>query len=191
MSIRIRYALLVLVPVLAAVAAGFALLWQAAISAGQASPSVPPPYPAVPQPYPTSPPGTPPPTGLATIDACDLLTTEEATSLGVPPQGRPDEIVGLRRCDWGTEEGGPSTTINEDLGIDGLNLDDASSVTDITVGQHQAKRVVEGSGPGYCNVIFAVGDSANVSVLALYLNDTPRACATADQAAALIEPKLP
>lgn len=184
MSIRIRFALLVLAVVLVLAAAGVAL-WRAAIPVGQASPSVPPTYPTSP------PPVAPPPTGLATIDACDLLTAEEATSLGVPPQGRPDEIVGLRRCDWGTEEGGPSTTINEDLGIDGLVLTDASSVTDITIGRHQAKRAVETSGPGYCSVYFAIGDTANVSVTALYLNDTPRACSVADRAAALIEPKLP
>lgn len=54
-----------------------------------------------------------------------------------------------------------------------------------------AKRALETSEPGYCDVIFAVGDSVNVSVLALYLNDTPRACSAVDQAAAFIEPKLP
>lgn len=66
-----------------------------------------------------------------------------------------------------------------------------SSVTDITIGRHQAKRAVETSGPGYCSVYFAICDTANVSVTALYLNDTPRACSVADRAAALIEPKLP
>ncbi|MGH3914678.1 MAG: DUF3558 family protein [Pseudonocardiaceae bacterium] len=137
------------------------------------------------------PPSTALTTALAAIEACDLLTHEEATSLGVPAQGAPEEILGLRRCDWATQEGTVSTGINEELGIDGLNLDDASSVSDVTIGRHQAKRVVEGSGPGYCSVAFAVGDSANISVLALYLNDTPHACAIADRAAALIEPKLP
>ncbi|MGH3811505.1 MAG: DUF3558 family protein [Pseudonocardiaceae bacterium] len=137
------------------------------------------------------PPDATPQAGLAAIEACKLLTAEEATSLGVPPQGRPEEIVGLRRCDWGGAEGGVSTGINGGLGIDGLNLADASSVADVTIGRHQAKRAVEGSGPGYCEVIFAVGNSANVAVTALYLNDTSRACAAADQAAAFVEPKLP
>lgn len=134
---------------------------------------------------------TAPPSGLAAIEACELLTTQDASSLSLPPSEPARDILGLRRCDWVGPDGGVSTTINEDLGIDGLNLADASSVTDVTIGRHQAKRVVEGSGPGYCDVIFAVGDSANVSVLASYLNDTPRACAVADQAATLIEPKLP
>lgn len=137
------------------------------------------------------PPNADSPTGLAAIEACDLLTAQEASSLNVPPQGRAEEVLGLRRCDWGGAEGGVSTAIDEELGIDELVLSDASSVTDIAIGQHQARRAVETSGPGYCRVIFAVGDNANVSVLALYLNDTPRACAAADQAAVLIEPKLP
>jgi len=136
-------------------------------------------------------PDTTQPTGLAAIDACDLLTAQEATSLGAPPQGHADEILGLRSCDWVTPEGVVSTTIDEELGIDELALSDASNITNVTIGRHRAKRALEASGPGYCDIFFAIGDSANLSVSALYLNDTPRACAVADQAAALIEPKLP
>ncbi|HWR48019.1 MAG TPA: DUF3558 family protein [Pseudonocardiaceae bacterium] len=132
-----------------------------------------------------------PPTGLAAIQACDLLTVQELGSLGVPAQGRPETVVGLRRCDWGDHEGGIAIGIDEQGGIDNLNLADASSVTDVMIGRHRAKRAVEGSGPGYCDVHFAVGDTASVTVQALYLNDTPRACAAADRAAAFVEPKLP
>lgn len=182
MSIRTRLAPLVVV-----LAAGCSVP-EAGTPAGEPSVSVPPlPSQASPPPDTRS----QSPTGLAAIEACDLLTPEEATSLGVPAQGDAEEILGLRRCDWATAEGTVSTGINEELGIDGLNLADASSVTDITIGSHQAKRVVEGSGPGYCDVFVAVGDSANVGASALYLNDTLRACAVADQAAALVEPKLP
>ncbi|MGQ0778275.1 MAG: DUF3558 family protein [Pseudonocardiales bacterium] len=131
------------------------------------------------------------PNGMAAIEACDLLTAQEAGSLGVPPQGQANEILGLRSCDWTTPEGVVSTTIDEELGTDDLVLSDASSITGVTIGRHQAKRAVEISGPGYCDVFFAVGDSANVSVSALYLGDTSRACSVADQAAALVEPKLP
>lgn len=177
MSLRTYLAPLVLV-----LAAASCSLPQAPIPPGEPG-SVPPHVPALSS--------VASPTGLAAIQACDLLTAEEATSIGVPPQGRPDEIVGLRSCDWGDHEGGPSTTIDEELGIDELVLTDASSVSDLTIGRHQAKRALETSGPGFCGVYLAVGDSANVSVVALYLNDTPRACAVADQAAVLIEPKLP
>jgi len=132
-----------------------------------------------------------PPTDLAAIQACDLLTAQELGSLGVPAQGRPETILGLRRCDWGDHEGGVATGIDEQSGIDKLNLVDASSVTNVTIGRHRAKRAVEDSGPGYCDVHFAVGDTASVTVQALYLKDTPRACAAADRAAAFVEPKLP
>ncbi|MGH3911156.1 MAG: DUF3558 family protein [Pseudonocardiaceae bacterium] len=132
------------------------------------------------------------PTGLTAIQACDLLTPEEVTSLGMRPHGRPESVVGLRRCDWSIPGGdGVSTAIDEEGGIDDFNFADASSVTEATIGRHTAKRAVETSGPGYCGVHFAVGGTASVSVTALYLNDTSRACAAADQAAAFVEPKLP
>ncbi len=181
MSNRIDFAALILVALVAGCSAP-----QAGTPASEPSPANPPPSPAVPQPTVTS------PAGLAAIEACDLLTSQEAGSLGMRPQGEAETVLGLRRCDWTTPRGdGVSTSINERRGIDKLNLADASSVTDIRIGRHRAKRAPETSGPGYCQVVFAVGDTANVSVLALYLNDTARACAVADRAAALVEPKLP
>lgn len=141
---------------------------------------------------PSLPPAFPPPAGLAALQACDLLTAQEASSLGMRPQGQAEEILGLRRCAWTTPEGdGLSTGINEKLGIDGLNLADVSRVTDVAIGRHRAKRALDSSEPGYCEIIFAVDDTANVSVLALYPNDTARACAVTDRAAVLVESKLP
>jgi hypothetical protein len=180
MSLRAYLALLLLVPA----AVGCSVPGTGAPGA-EPDTSVPPPAETSP------PPSTAQPSGLAAIEACDLLTATEATSVGVPPQGHADEILGLRSCDWTTPEGVVSTTIDEELGIDELELADASSVTDVTIGRHRAKRALETSGPGYCDVFFAIGESANLSVSALYLDDTPRACAVADQAAALVEPKLP
>lgn len=181
MNIRTDFAALVLIALVAGCSAP-----QAGTPASEPSPANPPPSSAGP------PPAVPSPSGLAAIEACDLLTTQETSSLGMRPQGRAETVLGLRRCDWTTPGGGGvSTSINDRRGIDKLNLADASSVTDIRIGRHQAKRALEGSGPGYCQVVFAVGDTANVSVLALYLNDTARACAVADRAAALVEPKLP
>lgn len=148
-------------------------------------------------PGPSTPPLSPPsagtsPTGLAALKACELLTAQEASSLGMRPQGQAEEILGLRRCAWTTPEGdGLSTGINEKLGIDGLNLADVSRVTDVAIGRHRAKRALDNSEPGYCEIIFAVDDTANVSVLALYPNDTARACAVTDRAAVLVESKLP
>ncbi len=181
MSIRTGIAALVLVVVVASCAVP-----QAGIPAREPGPSGPPLSPASTLPTVAS------PAGLAEIEACDLLTAQEASSLGMRPQGRAEKILHLRRCDWTTPGGGGVTTgINERLGIDGLNLADASSVTDVRIGRHQAKRALDGIGRGYCEIDFAVGDTANVSVLAMYLNDTARACAVADQAAVLVESKLP
>jgi hypothetical protein len=170
---------------LALVLAASCSLPQAAIPDSESGSSVPPSATS------SAPSGAAPTTGLATIQVCELLTAEEAVSLRVPAQGHPDTVLGLRRCDWDTTEGGISTGINEKLGINGVVLTRASSITNITIGRHRAKRAVGVSGPGYCDVFFEVGDTANVTVQALYLNDTPRACAAADRAAAFVEPKLP
>jgi hypothetical protein len=169
------------------------VLLVAGCSAPQAANPSRAPGPSAPPLPPASPPPTViPPAGLAALQACDLLTAQEASSLGMRPQGDAAEIFGLRRCDWTTPGGGGvSTGINEHLGIDGLNLADASRVTNVTIGRHRAKRALDGIGPGYCEIDFAVGDTANVSVLALYLNDTARACAVTDRAAVLVESKLP
>ncbi len=181
MSIRTGIAALVLVPLVVGCSAP-----HAGIPAREPGPSGSPLSPASPLPTVAS------PAGLAAIEACDLLTAQEASSLGMRPQGRAEKISYLRRCGWTTPGGGGvSTGINEHLGIDGLNLADASSVTDVRIGRHQAKRALDGIGRGYCEIDFAVGDTANVSVLALYRNDTARACAVADQAAVLVESKLP
>lgn len=132
------------------------------------------------------------PAGLATIEACELLTDQEADSLGMRPPGRAKKVLGLRRCSWTTPDGdGVSTGINEQLGLSGVNFADASSVTEVRIGRHQAKRALDGIGPGYCDVDFAVGDTANVSVPAFYVNDTARACDVVDRAAVLVESKLP
>lgn len=181
MSIRTDLVALILIALVAGCSAP-----QPGTPAGEPSPASPPPTPAAP------PATVVPPAGLATIEACDLLTAQEAGSLGMRPQGRAETVLGLRRCDWSIPGGGGvSTGINERRGIDKLNFTDASSVTDIRIGRHRAKRAVDARGRGYCEIDFAVGDNANVSVLALYPNDTARACAATDQAAALIEPKLP
>lgn len=172
-----------------------ALLLMLAVgcSAPQASPPAPEPRPAEPPLSSVSPPPAAAAlTGLAAMKACDLLTPEEASSLGQRPQGKANTIVGLRRCDWNTPGGGGvSTSINDHRGISALNLAGTTSVTDVTIGRHRGKRILEGDTSGYCQTIFAVGDTANVTVLALYLDDTPRACAVADRAAVLVESKLP
>jgi hypothetical protein len=144
-----------LAPLVVMLAAAGCSLPQAAIPPGTRATSAPPTT------------ASSSPTGLATIQACDLLTPQETSAVGVPPQGRPETVVGLRRCDWGTYEGGVSTAIDEESGIDKLNLADASSVTDITIGRHRAKRALETSGPGFCNIFFAIDDTASVTVKAL------------------------
>jgi hypothetical protein len=128
---------------------------------------------------------------LAAIQACDLLTVQELSTLGIGPQGRPETVVGLRRCNWGRAGATISTAIDDQSGIDQLDLSSASRVTDVTIGRHRGKRAEETGGPGFCRIDFAVGDTASVGIQALYSHDTPQACAVADKVATFVEAKLP
>lgn len=129
------------------------------------------------------------PADLASVDPCSTLTADEAGSLGLPPQGTPDDLAGDPICDWRGDGGGLLVGFNDHLGVDGLNLADASSVSDVTIGTHTGLRAEEAD--GYCSVYLSIGSDSNAQVQALFLNDLPRACALVDQAAALIEPRLP
>lgn len=125
------------------------------------------------------------------IDPCELLTADEATSLLLPARGEFEVLVGMPTCDWQGDRGGMSIGVNDELGLDGLVYDDTTVVTELVISDHRAARAPDDGGPGYCSVAFAVGENANVSLIALYLKDPLRACEVADRAAQLVEPKLP
>jgi hypothetical protein len=128
---------------------------------------------------------------LASLDPCTLLSAAEATSLALPAQGRRQDIVSTLTCIWPVPGTSLTVTIDPTRGLADINTQTAAAVVDTTVGKHSGRRVEEISGAGYCGFDLAITANSSVSVLAIILNKTAEACALAQRAVAVVEPKLP
>jgi Protein of unknown function (DUF3558) len=128
-----------------------------------------------------------PGSGTGDLEPCELLSAQDASALGLPGQGEESDVVSSRGCQWQTS-GSHTVTIGlfEDAGIGDVVSD--TSPKPLTVGSHDA---VEYTGGGTCGVAIAVTDSSRVDVLGTAGGDLTRACQVANQAAELVEPKLP
>lgn len=191
MTMKLRYLILILLPVAAAMGCSTTQPGTpVAESAHLGLPSIESADSANEAPLAQVSPASQPEPALAAIQPCGLVTAAEASSFSLPAQGFPQDLPSLRQCDWTNLDGdGFAIAINDDIGLDELNLRGVTS--DVVIGRHRAKRELESGGPGFCKVVFAISDTSSVNLLALYPNDTPQACAVADQIAALIEPRLP
>jgi hypothetical protein len=132
---------------------------------------------------------------LADIQPCDLLSAEEAKSLGLDSRGEPDDIAGTTSCDWPQSgNGGLIVGIRPTRGISDLNYDTEKS-SEVTIGKYDAVKVEEpNNGKALCQVLIAVSDSSSVQVtgsLKATSTDTAAACERATKAAELIAAKLP
>lgn len=126
--------------------------------------------------------------GLAALDPCDLLTDGERAQLQLP-NGQPDTVAGNPKCNWNPSgDGLVGATIRAETGIDDLDPSNATKVEDVTIGAHQARRLEFPEGD--CSIDIAVTEKSSVTVTAVG-SDLTQACALAQQAATLIEPKLP
>lgn len=125
--------------------------------------------------------------GTEGLAACDLLTSAELGDLGLPPAGEQRDVGPARGCQWQTS-GSHTLTVGvlDDLGTGEVVAD--ATPEPLTVGSHQAVRYTSG---GTCGMSVAVTDSSRVDVLGTAGGDLARACDVADQAARLVEPKLP
>ncbi|WP_020674348.1 DUF3558 family protein [Amycolatopsis nigrescens] len=178
-------------------AAGLALLAGCGAAAQDAPPEnaqpeaslqVSTPPPASSSPAPAS------PTALSSLRPCDLLSTVDRSTAGLPALGEEKAIGQARACDW-TAPGTFGLTVT---------LDDKSGVTDLKVDKGTRKKVTIGERPAYkvadrqakdgtCAVLLGAGDSASVQVDVnnASFSDTDLACERATTVAKLIEPKLP
>lgn len=137
---------------------------------------------------------------LEKIQACDLLTEQEAATIS---EGLKAEDLGPRSgssdsCSW--ETNGDDVSIDKYVvfGIDirpGQTVDDyfvstTGKVTDGKVGEgRKAKQVAENGGKGSCELTFAT-ENGRVDI-GVSIKDTERACEIASDVSTLIEPKLP
>lgn len=75
--------------------------------------------------------------------------------------------------------------------MEDTNNGDATKVEDVSVGHHQGRRVEESSGPGYCEYDLKVTVQSHATVAVISLGNTAQACALAQRAVTIVEPKLP
>lgn len=132
---------------------------------------------------------------LASTDPCSLITGAQARQNGLTSEG-PSNDGGSRACSWtnGTAYGGLGYALElavrgsqglADINRDGLTL------SDVTVGSHQAKQAVDQTN-GDCLVIIGVTDKSRVDVVISSGDSDPtHSCSMATKFAKLIEPTLP
>ncbi|MBA8931159.1 hypothetical protein BC739_008406 [Kutzneria viridogrisea] len=123
---------------------------------------------------------------LDSVKPCSLLTAAEVTQLGLKESG----FSGGDTCQYNNSGSVyVIVTVVKKGGIDELN-NDGGTATKMPVGSHQAMKVVKES-DNSCIFRLAVTQHSSIGVLAQDRPDKPSACPLAENAAKLVEPKLP
>jgi hypothetical protein len=125
-------------------------------------------------------------TSLASTDPCSLLPASAATSLGYPAQGKPSSDGGQPNCGWAGTPGVANVLILPSLGISQVVVN-GGTLTDITVGSHQAKQLDQGN--GICRIALGVTPTSRVDVGIVTSGDP--ACPAVLAVAKAVEPNLP
>ena len=130
---------------------------------------------------------------LAALDPCTLLTKAQLDQYGLGKQ-ESGNLAGARTCSWihpsgenGTDGFSLTPAIWDRQGLRDMNTN-GYSVTDVVVGNHQARQAAQIGGIG-CFVAIGVTDSSRVDVISS--SDPEHSCVLANQFAKLIEPRLP
>lgn len=138
---------------------------------------------------------------LAKINACDLLTDEEAATIG---KGLEKEDLGAFGgatdvCEWSTsvDSGVPidkgitfGISIRPSQTVADVTVEGEAKVTDGDVSGRTAKLVAENaSAEGACMLSFAAEDGRVDIIAESY--DTEQSCAAIDDVSTIIEPRLP
>jgi len=121
------------------------------------------------------------------LEPCDLLSSGEQSSLSLGP-GEEKTLAGARSCTW---QASGSHTVGTDI-WDNLGIEDVESTTEPepkTIGSHNAMQYV--GELGVCAVALELTDTSRVDVISVAGGDVAKACTIANQAAELVEPKLP
>jgi hypothetical protein len=125
--------------------------------------------------------------GTGDLQPCDLLTSSEQAGFNLEA-GAEEEIGPARSCQW-QAPGQHTITVGviDELGLDAVQSSGAKQPT--TVGSHDAVQYV--GVLDTCAISIGVTDTSRVDVLGGAGSDMNKACGVAQQAAELVEPKLP
>ncbi|HUQ58415.1 DUF3558 family protein [Lentzea sp.] len=143
----------------------------------------------------TETPGTASPTpsspatgSLSEVDPCSLLTADDAGALGATAAPKRETVGTADTCAWKPTDANLSVGIRTNLGL-AQTQSSGGQITDITVGDRQAKQV-SGRASGGCLVVLGVTASSRVDVTVIPPPDGD-GCPLALKVAGLVEPKLP
>lgn len=127
--------------------------------------------------------------GTASLKPCELLTTADLTTLGLPGEPVAEGRLGpARRCQWqASGSHGLDIAVMDYLGIDQVQSE--TPPEPLTVGSHDAVKVT--GALEVCAVAIAVTDSSRVDMVGSANGDLNMACDLANQAAERVEPRLP
>lgn len=172
--------------------AGLALL--AAACTGGNTPGTPTPGTPTPN-TPTSASGNASDDGnLATVKPCELISTTDVASLGIPDTPESSTLAGAATCEWIGPDGGLTVSVDPKKGADKLNYGSATK-TPGKYGKFEGFKVPAPQNTKYmCHVVLSTGSSSNVTLVASVgaaTTDTDKACALADKSAELVANKLP
>lgn len=118
---------------------------------------------------------------------CSLLSSSDLQQSNASTPPSEDKVGGAPDCDITIPSGSLGVAIMSDLNLSQLNA--TGKMTDLRIGNHQAKQIQEAVGGG-CYVAIGVSSSSRVDVSVETDNDAD-ACPTAMKAAGLVEPHLP
>jgi hypothetical protein len=125
--------------------------------------------------------------GLAATDACTLLSTNDASGLGLPSTGTKNNAGAKSGCEWDGSDFVATILIRTDVGLAGV-VTDGAAVTSTKVGSHEAKELIYTGSTG-CMYVIGVTDSMRVDVQAV--SSSNNGCQQAQTMAQIVEAKLP
>lgn len=131
---------------------------------------------------------------LADIDPCSLLSSDELSSLGNFPEGKPENVGSARTCGF-KKERQKTTDPGLDLGVNIREEQGIGDAQDMGMGidrtEANGRELAQIPGPGGCTIAIGVSDTSRVDIVVVGDEGTQQACNDADKVAAIVEPKLP
>ncbi|WP_162292987.1 DUF3558 family protein [Actinophytocola xinjiangensis] len=127
-------------------------------------------------------------TGSAdSLEPCELFSSDDLAALSLTG-GQEEELAGARVCLWqATDNHTVSAGVWANLGID--DVQSKTPPEPKTVGSRPATQYT--GELGVCVVALELTETSRVDVTAAAQGDLNKACSIANQAAELVEPKLP
>ncbi|TWP53433.1 DUF3558 domain-containing protein [Lentzea tibetensis] len=130
---------------------------------------------------------------LASVKPCELVSTGEASQLGLNAKPEARKLAGEETCEWIDKNGGLLISVNTKQGSKDYNYT-GDTKTPAKFGKYEGYKVAGAKSPNFCDVVLAVTDSSSVQIVmnaGVTSTDTAKACDVATKSAELVAAKLP